>query len=116
MKYITIQEETKSWWKSLFQPSVLKLMAYVESLEGLEFKAFHYVMSTDELDVTGTFQGYYFKIYMECGGEISLTFDSDVSEQTVSAIEQHLKAYKYVGIRVEKLAVERFQRLAKHGN
>ncbi|WP_412724641.1 hypothetical protein [Alteromonas sp. D210916BOD_24] len=116
MTYITIQEEVNSWWRGLLQPSVLNLMAYVESLAGLEFTTFHYVQCTDELDVKGTFQGYRINICMEWGGKISLTCDSDLPVPLVSALEKHLSSYKYVGARAGSLAAERFKRLAKHGN
>ncbi len=116
MTYITIQEEPRSWWHGVFQPSVIALMAYVESLEGLEFKSFHYVMQTDELDVKGTFLGYSFNICMEWGGAISLTFRTEIPEALASVLEKHMKSYKYVGSRAEKLAAVRFQRLASHDN
>lgn len=116
MRYILIRQECESWWKSLREPSVIELMAFVESLSGVEFVSFHYVWGTDELDVDGAFNGYRFKIFMEWGGAISLAFEEEVPDHLGSQLKERVQSYKYVGRRRAKLAAERFQKLAKSVN
>ncbi|WP_199611675.1 hypothetical protein [Flocculibacter collagenilyticus] len=112
-KYILIQEATDSWWKAMLQPTDLDLMAYIESHQNIEFQSFHYVKMTDELNVDGCFNGYEFNIFMEWGGDISLTFNVDVPEPIYSELEKHIKAYSYIGNSKIKSALARFEQLAK---
>jgi len=91
-------------------------MAYIESLEHMEFSSFHFVYWLDELKVKGTFRKHEFKICMEWGGEISLTFDDSVSEKVISELQRHFKSYKHIGRRREKVALDKFKTLAQSSN
>jgi hypothetical protein len=72
---LEIQKEPNNW-NSLFQPSVLELLAYFEKLNHLNYTEFHYVEMTDELDVKGNYKNHPIEIYMEFGGAIYLTSNS----------------------------------------
>ncbi|WP_163937601.1 hypothetical protein [Paraferrimonas sp. SM1919] len=116
MKYLVISEEPKNWWSWILKPSVLDLMAYIESIDGVEFSSFHYIMWTDELEVKGTFWELPFEIVMEPGGLISLIFEDKVTSESFNNIKALIGSYKYVGYKNSKAAKARFLELARKGN
>ena len=111
----TFRKAPKGIWqtlRALLGPGVFEYMAHLERLEGCEISRFHYVPSTDELEVTARYAGHDLRVW-DLEGDLVMAAADDVPVDVFQRACDHLKSYRPVSRADVERAKERYARIAK---